>query len=129
MMDRDVIQILLERWGSGTIDEREVHEEAERLCDQYEEWPTLPERHPESIAMEVLSHLEILNHQLITREDIPAMLAFLDTPLGKERQGWKTWRRYWDRLNLRSRRKVLKHNLYYSTEGLHGDDGNNREGS
>ncbi|MBI1926186.1 hypothetical protein HYR99_18285 [Candidatus Poribacteria bacterium] len=128
-IDRAVIQTLLKRWGSGTIDEREVHEEAERLCDQYEEWPTLPERHPESIAIEVLSHLEILNHQLITREDIPVMLAFLDTPLGKELKGWKAWRRYWDGLDFRSRRKVLKHNPYYSTEELHGEYGNNREGS
>ena len=64
-IDRNSIQTLLERWQSGLIDERHVHEEAERLCEQYEEWPTLSEHHPESIALEVLSHLEILNHQLI----------------------------------------------------------------
>ena len=109
------------------IDEREVHEEAERLCDHYEEWPMFPEHHPESIAIEVLSHLEILNHQLITREDIPAMLTFLDTPLGKELRGWKTWRRYWDGLNLHSRQNVLKNNPYYSN-GINDDDGNNRNG-
>ena len=119
-MDRDVIQTLLERWQSGVIDEREVHEEAEMLWDEHEEWPTFPEHHPESIAIEVLSHLEILNHQLITREDIPAMLTFLDTPPGKELQGWKAWRRYWEGLDLRSRQKALKDNPYYSTEDFDG---------
>ena len=114
-INRDIIQTLLEKWGSGAIDERAVHEAAERLWDQFEEWPSFPEHLPESIAIEVLSHLEILNHQLMTREDIPAMLGFLDTPPGKELQGWEAWRRYWDELDFKSRQEALKRNPYYST--------------
>jgi len=48
-----------------------VHEEAEALTERLGEWPNYEETDPRSIAMEVLSQLEVLNYQLITSEDIP----------------------------------------------------------
>ena len=113
---RTHLKQLLEQWGSGSIDEVEVHETAEQL------WETLqqaeanyPEQDPRSIAIEVLSQLEILNHQLITKVDIPAILAFLETPPGEEQTAWKTWRQYWENLDLAARKDSLKSHPYYAS--------------
>ena len=116
-IERDVLEALLKRWQTEEIDERTVHEEAESLWEEQEHWPTYPKDDPRSIAVEVLSQLEILNHQLITRADIPAMLEFLNTPQGSELRGWSVWERYWEKLDLDTRKKALKDNPYYSTEG------------
>jgi hypothetical protein len=112
---RSEISTLLEQWRKGVVDEREVHEQAEVLMEQVENAPDYLEHDPRSILMEVLVHLDALNHQLITPEDIPAMLTFLSTPLGDESSGWKEWRSYWEKLDLESRRQKLKDNPYYST--------------
>jgi hypothetical protein len=60
-------------------------------------------------------HLDALNHQLITPDDIPAIRAFLQTRAGNESEGWTTWRMYWDNLDFDERRRKLKTNPYYST--------------
>jgi hypothetical protein len=112
---RNEISTLLEEWQKGVVDEREVHERAEVLMGQVEDAPNYLEHDPRSIPMEVLVHLDALNYQLITPEDIPVMLAFLSTPLGDESSGWKEWRSYWEKLDLESRRQQLKDNSYYST--------------
>ena len=112
--DRGVIRNRLQRWRSNEMDEREVHEEAERLLDEHG-WIEYHEDDDRSVVMEVLSQLAILNRQLVTREDIPAMLGFLDTSPGEASKGWQTWRRYWNSLDYKKRREELKQNPYYST--------------
>ncbi len=112
--DREVIRSLLKQWRSSEIDEREVHEEAERLLNEHG-WIEYPESDDRSVVMEVLSQLGILNRQLVIREDIPAMLSFLDTPPGEASKGWQTWRRYWTSLDYEKRREELKQNPFYST--------------
>lgn len=114
-IERGELRTLLERWRAGTVNEREVHNQAETLMDKLGELPHYPESDPRSIAAEVLLQLEILNHQLITKDDIPAIEAFLDTTLGQEPQGWAQWRSYWKQLDLESRRQELKSNPYYCT--------------
>jgi hypothetical protein len=112
-IERSELLTLLEQWKAGAINEREVHEQAEALMDELSEHPSYPEHDPRSIPMEVLLHLDALNHQLITPEDIPAMQAFLRTPSDKESQGWADWRSYWDSLDLESRKRELESNPYY----------------
>jgi hypothetical protein len=112
--DREVIRNLLEQWRSNEINEREVNEEAKRLLDEHG-WIEYPENDDRSVAMEVLSQLVILNRQLVTREDIPAILGFLNTPPGETSKGWETWRRYWNSIDYEKRREELKQNTYYST--------------
>lgn len=114
-IERGTLLALLEQWHTGAINEREVHEQAEALMDELDEPPNYPEHDPRSIPMEILLHLDVLNHQLITPEDIPAMQAFLRTPLGNEPQGWAVWRSYWDNLDLETRRRQLNGNPYYCT--------------
>jgi len=114
-IDAKALRSLLKRWQRGEIDERSVHEEAERIWASKDEWPVYPDTDPESIPMDVLEQLDVLNHQLIIPADIPAMLAFLDTPLGEEQRGWEEWERYWQGVDIDARRSALMHNPYYST--------------
>ena len=114
-IERSALVKLLESWLSGVINEREVHEQAETIMEQAEGIPNYVETDPRSIAMEVLVQLDILNHQLITTEDIPIIREFLATPAGKEAEAWVRWRQYWNTLDLRTRRLQLQSNPYYST--------------
>ena len=114
-IERSILIKLLESWHSGVIDEREVHEQAERILEQAEGIPDYAETDPRSIAMEVLVQLDILDHQLITTEDIPIIREFLATPFGKEAEAWVRWHQYWNILDLRTRRLQLQSNPYYST--------------
>jgi hypothetical protein len=114
-IERNRITTLLHQWEEGIIDERQVHEQAEECLEQLSELPSYAEENPRSIPLEVLVQLDALNHQLITTDDIPAILTFLNTPLGKEPIGWAFWRKYWDDLDLEHRREELKSNPYYCT--------------
>ena len=105
---------LLDKWEMGILSEAKVHEKAEKLWEQ-NDWPDYDEGDSRSIGIEVLSHLEILNHQLITKEDIPAIVHFLKTVEGGEQDGWDAWRRYWNDLDLAARKERLKNHPYYCT--------------
>lgn len=114
-VDRGVLRSLFEQWSSGEVDEREVHEAAQRIRDSDDNWPEYPKHDPRSIAVEVLTQLDLLNHQLITREDIPTILEFLDTPAGAESDGWERWRDYWAEADLGARSSALQDDPYYCT--------------
>ena len=58
--------------------------------------------------------LEVLNHQLIIEQDIPAILTFLATPFGEENQAWQAWETYWTRIDFEARRNELAGHGYYS---------------
>jgi len=96
----------------GVLTPAAVHGLAEALWNSAE-WPNLDEDDPRAIEIEVLSHLEILNYQLITRDDIPAMLTFLDTRIGAEQQGWMVWKQYWDMVDMDNRAAALKDDPFY----------------
>ena len=114
-IERGELQALVESWQGGALSEREVHERAETMLDEVGELPHYPESDPRSIAAEVLLQLDVLNHQLITKEDIPAIKAFLETRPGQESSAWAEWRSYWMQLDLESRRQELESNPYYCT--------------
>jgi hypothetical protein len=119
-VDRDWIRRLLQRWQDDEIDKEVVHEEAEALWDSFKRWPSYPRQDPRSIPLEVLSHLEILDHQLITRGDVPAILEFLDSSPGRELEGWRRWLRYWNELDMHKRVESLKDDPYYSAYPISG---------
>ena len=109
---REEVEALLRRWERGDVDVQQVHSEAERLINEWN-WPEFPRSDPRSIVVEILMQLEILNHQLITEEDIPAMLAFLAAQADFEADGWQAWKAYWKGINLEARRKKLAGHSYY----------------
>jgi hypothetical protein len=92
--ERTLLLSIALQWRSGEWNERQVHEEAERIWAQGSPWPEVPEDDPRSVVLEVVQMLDILNSELVISDDIPAILAFLETESGNEAQGWSTWRMY-----------------------------------
>jgi hypothetical protein len=105
---------LLVRWQAGELTAAEVHAEAESLWDAEAEWPTLPEAQFGAIVIEVLQQLDIMNHQLILRQDTPAILAFLKAEPGEEQVAWQRWRAYWEGLDYPARRQELATDPFYN---------------
>jgi len=118
---KELLRSLLLRWKSGELDERAVHGEADTLWAE-KEWPEYPDDDSRSVTLEVLSQLSSLNAQWIITDDIAAILLFLDTPPGQEKQGWERWQEYWDTLDWVKRRKSISNNPYYSRIGPHTED-------
>ena len=97
---------ILERWHRADMDAASVHRWAEAWWAENTH-PEYPRSDPRSISDEVLMQLDMLNHQWITTEDIPAMLRFLQTPLGQELVGWNEWTEYWNSIDYDQRRLEL----------------------
>jgi hypothetical protein len=111
-IDRDDLRDILLRWRSGELTASDVHEAAEQLYESCSTGLEYQPRGPRSIGAEILSQLSILNHQLITRDDIPAMLRFLDVNLGSELDAWSEWTRYIDGIDYQDRENELTYPPY-----------------
>ena len=103
---REKVINLLESWQKEDFEAERVLQEAEKIFETLEitEFDKSDEN---SIPLECLSQLEILNHQWITQDDIPAFLKFLKTPKGAELKGWEKWETYWKNLDFEKRKKQL----------------------
>lgn len=101
-MDRSSLSQMLYRWWSGHWTAKQVYAEAMRLWSQTE-WPDYPSDDERSVAIELLFLLNMLPHTLLSTEDVPAMLAFLDTPPGEELSGWARWDLYLSRVDWSAR--------------------------
>jgi hypothetical protein len=110
----DKLRDLLLSWQHGEISAQRVHEEAEQLLETVGR-PNLPETDRRAIPLEVVSQLDILNHQLITVDDIPVILEFLETPPEHELQAWSRWQSYWGSINYEARKGQLQGYPYYCT--------------
>ena len=121
-VSRESLRALLYRWRSGAIKERVVYEEAEELYERYGGAASaFDHSDARSIAFEVVSQLEVLDVQLITRADIPAFIEFLETPSGSEGAGWTRWQQYWDDVDFAKRLVELVNNPYYAKRALRSD--------
>lgn len=114
IIEREVLRNLLRRWQAGELTDLQVREEAEAFWEQLSEVPRFSKDDPRSINFEVLLNLNMLYQQLIIPEDIPALLGFLDTPVGKEREGWQALHDYWASVDFKQRLQVLRSHPYYS---------------
>ncbi len=110
-MLRENILEVVKNWNESLISEFEVHNFAEKLLEQTE---ILDDSESiDEIASEVLVQLDIMNHQLITKDDIPAIIEFLKTPKEKEIKGWEIWKNYWENIDFNKRKIELKNNPFY----------------
>jgi hypothetical protein len=102
---------ILNEWEVGEIDEYQLHHTAEDLFNRYD-WKVFDKSEPESVIMEALSHVEIMNHQLVIKQDIPIIINFIE---GCETPGdsWCKWSNYWDNIDYDARKLVLKSNVFY----------------
>jgi hypothetical protein len=110
--EREVLRVLLTQWQAGELTPIQVLVEAERLWEQDPNsghllTPTYARSDSRSIFYAVLGLLEVLHVQPVIPEDIPATLAFLDTPAGSEESGWQQWDAYWEAVDLAARLEAL----------------------
>lgn len=109
------INNLLSNWEEGELDEYGLLDESEKLFKRTFKGIEFSKSDYRSIVTEVLSHLEILNHQLIIKEDIPTIRKFLNTNKGNEIEAWKVWEKYWNEIDFDNRKEQLLENEFYST--------------
>lgn len=119
---RHFLHQLLVDWQKGKLSAREVHKIAEQEWDSENEWPSLPDSHPDSIPIEVLSQLELMFQQQIIANDIDAILAFLATKRGEELDGWRSWTEYWNNVDWSARSEYLKSHPLYSQLSIERGD-------
>ncbi|SRR6266508_6375840 len=70
---REDLRVLLTRWQGGEISHQQVYDWANERYG-LDEWDAEDE-----VTKEVLAHLDILDMNLITTEDVPTFLAMLES--------------------------------------------------
>jgi hypothetical protein len=100
--DANVIQEFLLRWRNGEIDSRQLQESMESVMESHD-WPYFEHSDPRSVPMEVLTHLDALDAQMITIDDVPAILSFLTVGQREPLKAWTEWHRYWDSIDFSKR--------------------------
>lgn len=117
--NRDQIRVLLQQWQRRQVTPLDVLVEAERIWESdplYNNYIPFPRTDSRSVYYSVLLMLEVLHVQLLMREDIPMILAFLDTPAGGEEKAWQLWDAYWDSVDYDDRSKTLQGSDYYTSK-------------
>ena len=112
-LNREDLRQLLLSWERREISTQGVHEAAESLLETCDVSFELSRGDPRSIEAEVLSQLDILNHQWITRDDIPTFLQFLAAKAGEEERAWAQYTAYWQTVDFGKRKRDLAGHHYY----------------
>lgn len=114
---RDEIKKALFDWQNSKINDVELYAWANKKYDEamldksdFEDY----EGDDNSVSMEVLHCLECMNMNLVIEEDIPALIEFLETPVGSYKIGLEKWENYNKRIDYAKRKKELKENPLYS---------------
>ena len=101
----------LQQWKSGAIDEVAADMEGEYLCEQYVDDES--DADCDAIEEEVLILLGTLFPSMVTVDDVPAFIKFLQTPPEEEKQAFAEWSAYWDSIDFDERHRQLAANPNY----------------
>lgn len=111
-ISREDILHILKKWESNVIDVQDVYNWAylkylkENVdyndCEGYN-----------SVCLEVISYLDTLDLNLVTREDIPALIQFISTPIGEFKNGFNLWKDYINSIDITHRKHKLRNNPFY----------------
>ncbi|MEM6453945.1 MAG: hypothetical protein AAF772_02515 [Acidobacteriota bacterium] len=117
-MDYEQLRIIIRRylaqWRHGTLDEIAVQEKAEEIWDALDEEDVdVDKSHPHAAVLEVLHDLSVLGWRTIVREDIPAILRFLDASPADLSQAWRDYHAYWDGIDYEKRKQTLQGSSFY----------------
>jgi hypothetical protein len=100
-VSRREVAALLERWRDARVNASGV-----------KEWVAAAgSAHDDAVVREVLAELDLLEVYLLTPEDVPALLRFLDEP--DLDAGLAAWSRYRDAIDLDARSRQLKRDRFY----------------
>ena len=111
-IDREALRSLLERWQKKEIDGAEMIREAEKFEDSVFrnelDHAEPPPHDSRSIGLAVLELLSTARISAVLPEDIPILMAFLETPAGKEKVAWQIFDRYWNQVDLDGRKSKVR---------------------
>lgn len=112
IITRKQLKDLLMQWRNGELSEEQLHDWAENryLTDEvdYSDW-----ENDNSVTNEVLGALDMMNMNLMTKEDIESYLTFLDTPPGQFSQGYGKLEDYLKMINYSERKRTLAKIPFY----------------
>jgi len=77
---------------------------------EYEDWDETEEF---SVTNEVLAALDMMDMNLMTLEDVPAYLDFLETPPASFEEGYKELQQYLEQIDLKKRAAALVADPFY----------------
>ena len=111
---KDLKEKLLQ-WQKGQMTAHELHEWAEGnyLNDdvECEDWDEIEEH---SVTNEVLAELDMMDMNLMTTEDVPAYLDFLETPPASFEEGYKKLQQYLKQNDMKKRAAALSADPFYA---------------
>lgn len=112
IITRQQIKDLLIQWRGGELTEAQLHKWAESKYQndnvEYTDW-----ENDNSVSNEVLAALDMMDMNLMTKEDIKYYLEFLETPSGNFDEGIKKLGNNLKTVELLQRKKALAANPFY----------------
>lgn len=112
IITRKQLKNLLTKWRNGELTEEQLHDWAENryLNDEvdYSDW-----ENDKSVTNEVLGALDMMDMNLMTKEDIESYMKFLDTPPGQIIQGLRKLEDDLKMINYPERKKTLAKIPFY----------------
>jgi hypothetical protein len=110
---QDLKEKLLQ-WQEGQITAHELNNWAGENYPnddvEYEDWDEAEEY---SVANEVLAALDMMDMNLMTPEDVPAYLDFLETPPAMFDEGYKKLQKYLEQIDIKRRAAALVADSFY----------------
>jgi hypothetical protein len=107
LVTRNDLRSVLREWAAGRHSPEHVHQWAERRFAD-EAWEC-----EDDIANEVLAQLDMLDINLVTPDDLPALLVILQLPTGQARTASATFGSRLSPADLERRRKELAEDPTY----------------
>ena len=111
---REEVAQKLSEWASGRTSSAEVHGWASALFlsedVDFADW----EGDEDSVTKEVLGALDMMDMNLVTPQDIPALLAFLGTPVGGFSGGYEKMKKWFDSVDYAARKTCLQSDPLYA---------------
>lgn len=109
---RGRLERLIDAWEAGDVDEWAVRDEAEVInlsipWDELEVDARVP-------VYEVASQLDLMMHQLVTKDDTPVLRAMLAADPAATPAAWAVWCDYWDSIDYQARARDLASSPFYS---------------
>jgi len=112
IISRELLKDLLTKWRNHELAEDQLHDWAENkyLNDgvDYSDWES-----DNSVTNEVLGALDMMDMNLMTKEDIETYMKFLDTPPGQFIQGYRELQDYLKTINYSERKRALAKIPFY----------------
>jgi len=115
VVSRSEIADVLRQWQARALTVGQVYEWAERLYLPGEiDFDDNEGEEEESAAKEVLASLELLKMNLVTADDIPIYLEFLNTPSGQFKEGYQRFLTALSDIDHKKRSLALADDPFYA---------------